>query len=394
MAHNFDEIIDRRGTYSIKYDEAEKRGKPQDALPLWVADMDFRTPECVTDALIEKARHGIFGYTDTDSDYAASVTGWFVRRHGWRAEENWLVKTPGVVPALHMAVKAFTELGDAVIIQQPVYYPFVEAVSLTGRKLVVNELVETDGYYTIDFDDFERKIVENDVKLFILCSPHNPVGRVWRREELERLAEICLRHGVIVVSDEIHADFVYPDVGHRHIMFASLSDEVRGITVTCTAPSKTFNLAGLLISNLFIADEKLRRAFIAEYERCGFSQLAVMGMVACKAAYDGGEPWLAELLTYLEGNMNYLDEAVKSRLPGVKFRKPEGTYLAWLDMRGLGIDARKLDDFVLDSAKLWLDEGRIFGAGGKGFERVNVACPRSVLAEAASRLERAIAAIG
>ncbi|MDR0917165.1 MAG: pyridoxal phosphate-dependent aminotransferase [Oscillospiraceae bacterium] len=388
MAFDFDKIIDRTGTYSIKYGEAAKRGKPADALPMWVADMDFQTPPCVVDALTREVQHGIFGYSDTNDAYFTSVAGWFARRFNWAVEPQWLVKTPGIVTALHIAVRGLTNRGDAVIIQTPVYYPFTEAVESTGRRLVVNPLVETDGYYTIDFADFERKIADNAVKMFILCSPHNPVGRVWTRAELEKLGEICLRHGVIVVSDEIHEDFVY--AGHTHTVFASLSPELRDITVTCTAPSKTFNLAGLMISNIFIANHDLRRAFKAEYERFGLSQLGVMGLVACKAAYDGGEAWLGELLTYLSGNMDYLAQFVGEHLPHIKVRKPEGTYLAWLDCRALGLDARELDDFFARKAKLWLDGGTMFGTGGDGYQRINVACPRSVLEDAMARLSAAL----
>jgi len=388
MKYDFDKIIDRRNTDSLKYDFAAQRGKPEDILPLWVADMDFQSPPCVIEALVEKSQHGIFGYSDTDNTYFHILQSWFSRRFGWKIEPDWLVKTPGVVTAIHIAVGALTNPGDAAIIQQPVYYPFSTAVTGTGRKLVVNELVLQNGRYHIDFDDFEAKITENNAKLFILCSPHNPVGRVWTRDELTRLGDICLRHGVTVISDEIHADFVYP--GYQHLVFADLKPEFRDITVTCTAPSKTFNLAGLQISNIFIANQKIRRAFVQEYSQSGLSQLGIMGIVACKAAYSGGEDWLEELKAYLSGNLDFLRDFLARKLSKAGLIEPEGTYLIWLDFRRLGLSPKSLDDLIVHKAGLWLDEGLIFGAGGEGFQRVNIACPRSILREALERLESAM----
>lgn len=390
MKYDFDRIIDRQGTYSIKYDMAA-RGKADDVLPLWVADMDFQAPPCVIDALAAHSRHGIFGYSDTDGAYFETLRGWFFRRFGWRIEKDWLIKTPGVVTAIHIAIRALTKNGDAVIIQQPVYYPFASAVRLTGRKLTVNELIYENGKYFIDFNDFEKKIKENHVKLFILCNPHNPVGRVWTRDELGRLGDICLRNGVVVVSDEIHQDFVYD--GHEHLVLASLDPAYRDIAVTCTSPSKTFNLAGLQLSNIFIANEQLRRQFIREHERCGLSQPGVMGIVACRAAYEGGEEWLRELRAYLTGNLSFLQEFLRSRVPRVKLANPDGTYLAWLDFRALRLDNRELDDMIVRKARLWLDDGPMFGAGGDGFQRMNIACPRPVLRQALQRLENAFGGI-
>jgi cystathionine beta-lyase len=386
VTYDFDRVIDRANTDSLKYDFARRRGKPEGILPLWVADMDFQAPPCVLDALAERSRHGIFGYSDTGEDYAAALRDWFWRRFRWRIEPDWIVKTPGVVTALHIAVRAFTAPGDGVIIQQPVYYPFSSAVQSTGRTLVISELVLRDGRYQIDFDDFEAKVAAGRVKLFILCSPHNPVGRVWTEEELTRLGEICLKHGVRVVSDEIHADFVFP--GRRHRVFADVSPALRDITVTCTAPSKTFNLAGLQISNILIADSRLRAAFTRAYAAAGLSQVGVMGLVACRAAYTGGEPWLEALKVYLADNLALLRDTLARELPAVRLVEPEGTYLAWLDCRALGLTAAELDDRIVRRAGLWLDEGPMFGVGGEGFQRLNFACPRSVLAQALTRLKR------
>jgi cystathionine beta-lyase len=391
MKYDFDAVIDRRNTDSLKYDFAARRGKPEGILPLWVADMDFQTPPCVIDALAKKSCHGIFGYSEPDDSYFAVLQSWFARRFGWEIEPEWLVKTPGVVTAIYIAVRALTKPGEAVLIQQPVYYPFSSAVTETGRTLVVSPLVLENGRYLIDFEDFERKIIADNVKLFILCSPHNPVGRVWTKDELARLGEICLRHDVRVISDEIHADFVYP--GHTHSVFADISRELRDITVTCTAPSKTFNLAGLQISNIFIPNQTMHKSFLREYAASGLSQLGIMGMVACKAAYAGGEQWLEVLKAYLSENLAFLRDFLAREIPQIGLIEPEGTYLVWLDCRGLGLPPRELDDFIVHTAGLWLDDGPMLGVGGEGFQRVNIACPRTILREALERLKKAVAKV-
>ncbi|NLT98414.1 MAG: pyridoxal phosphate-dependent aminotransferase [Christensenellaceae bacterium] len=386
---NFDEIIERRNTDSLKYDFAARRGLPEDVLPLWVADMDFRTPPCVIEALVEKSRHGIFGYSESREDYFAVLKSWFSRRFGWKVQPEWLIKTPGVVYAICMAIRALTSEGDAVLIQQPVYYPFESSVINNDRELVVNELAYENGRYHIDFEDFERKITQHRVKMFILCSPHNPVGRVWTKEELTRMGDICVKHGVIVVADEIHADFVYP--GYSHTVFANIKPEFADITVTCTAPTKTFNLAGLQISNIFVSNQRMRKRIKQEISRTGYSQLNVMGMVACKAAYAQGEEWLEELKAYLQGNLDFVRSFVSERMPEIRLVEPEGTYLIWLDCRALGLNDKALDDLVIQRAKLWLDGGHMFGQGGSGFQRLNIACPRSLLEQAMERLAAAVA---
>ena len=383
---NFDELIDRQNTDSLKYGFA-RRGKPEGLLPLWVADMDFRAPDCVLEALAGRVRHGVFGYTETGEAYTAAVTAWFRDRHGWDARPEWLVKTPGVVFGAAAAVRALTKEGDGVLIQQPVYYPFQEIVKENGRRLVVNELVLRDGRYTIDFNDFERRFSDGGVKLFILCSPHNPVGRVWTAEELTRMGDLCFRYGVVVVPDEIHADFVFP--GHRHTVFSSLGQPFERNSLILTAPTKTFNLAGLQVSSTFIADPALRREFRREIARTGTGQLGAMGLVACRAAYEGGGEWLDALKTYLVDNLAYVRGFLRERLRQVRLVEPEGTYLIWLDFRGLGLSTEELERFIVEKARLWLDGGTMFGPSGAGFQRVNIACPRSVLAEAMERLEKA-----
>lgn len=386
---NFDEIIERRDTDSIKYDFAAHRGLPDGLLPLWVADMDFRTPPCVIEALMEKSRHGIFGYSESREDYFEVLHSWFLRRFGWDIQPGWLIKTPGVVFAICTAIRALTKEGDAVLIQQPVYYPFASSVTNNNRELVVSELVYEDGRYHIDFEDFERKITEHGVKMFILCSPHNPVGRVWTKDELIRMGDICLKHGVIVIADEIHADFVYP--GFSHTVFASLKPEYADITVTCTAPTKTFNLAGLQISNLFVPNASMRRRIREEMSHAGYGQVNVMGMAACKAAYAQGEEWLEELKTYLAGNLDFVRSFISGSIPEIRLVEPEGTYLIWLDCRALGLNEKALDDLIIQRAKLWLDGGHMFGQGGSGFQRINIACPRSLLEQAMDRLAAAVA---
>lgn len=385
---DFDEIIERKDTDSIKYDFAIKRGKPEGLLPLWVADMDFKAPDCVIRALEEKARHGIFGYSEVRGDYFYVLKNWFSARFGWDIQPGWLVKTPGVVYAICTAIRALTKKGDAVLVQQPVYYPFSESVKINDRKLIVNQLVYDAGQYSIDFEDFEKKIIENGVKMFILCNPHNPVGRVWTRDELVSMGDICVKHGVIVISDEIHADFVYP--GHRHTIFADIKPEYADISVTCTAPTKTFNLAGLQISNIFIPNAGLKSRFRREIVKSGYSQLNIMGLIACKAAYAEGEAWLEELKSYLCGNLDFLREYLKQHIPQVKLVEPQGTYLVWLDFSKLGLSDEQLDNLLVHKARLWLDEGTMFGAGGEGFARINIACPRSVLKQALLQLGQAI----
>ncbi|MCL2163805.1 MAG: pyridoxal phosphate-dependent aminotransferase [Oscillospiraceae bacterium] len=384
---HFNQVIDRRNAYSVKYDMSG-HGKPIDALPLWVADMDFRSPPCVTDAMIQQCRHGIFGYSDIDDSYFHAVKGWFLRRFSWEVKRDWLVVTTGVSSAVHTAIRALSEPGDAVLIQEPVYHPFASAIRGNNRKPIVNELVYLNNRYSIDFDDFKEKIEKNNVKLFILCNPHNPVGRVWTKSELYRMGEICAQNNVVVISDEIHQDFIYE--GHKHRVFEMQDPSFRNMTITCTAPTKTFNLAGISISNIFIANPYIRRKFLAELSLSGIEFPNIMGIVACKSAYESGEEWLNGLLEYLSGNIEYLREFIAGALPRVRLVEPEGTYLAWLNFNKLEFVRRNLCEVVLNKGKLWLIDGTVFGSGGEGFLRMNIACPRIVLWEAMKRLEKAV----
>jgi cystathionine beta-lyase len=347
--------------------------------------MDFQSPPCVLNALAERVQHGNFGYSNLDEAYFSVLQNWFGERFGWRIEREWLVCAPGVVNAIVIAINAYTEKGEGVLIQQPVYYPFESSIKQTERKLLVNELVYSGGKYGIDFEDFENKAKQ--AKLFVMCNPHNPVGRVWNSDELMQMGEICLKYGVIVLSDEIHQDFIFP--GFRHLVFAGLDPRFQGITVTCTSPTKTFNLAGLQVSNTFISNKTLNAAFKKKFASCGLSQPGIMGLIACKAAYEGGAEWLGELLVYLENNASFMREYLRAHIPKINMIELEGTYLAWLDCRAFGLPSNKLDEIILHKAKLWLNNGPMFGQGGEGFQRINFACPRSVLSEALERLGKA-----
>lgn len=384
----FDEVIDRHGTGSLKWDANKNRHVPESAISMWVADMDFRVPDPVAEALHKAVTHGIFGYSDVDEEYAPVVCKWFEESFGASVEPEWIVRTPGVVFAINAAIHAYTMPGDGVLIQKPVYYPFAASIIRNNRKVVNNELIYHNGVYSIDFTDFEEKIVSQQVKLFILCSPHNPVGRVWSREELSKMAEICIRHHVFVVSDEIHCDFT----GNRfqHIMFQTLSEQAAKNCIVCTSPSKTFNLAGLQISNIFVPDENRREALRKEIAATGYDESNLMGIVACKAAYQGGREWLSELKEYLLGNLDYVRSFLKERLPMLHLVEPQGTYLIWIDFSELSMSDAELKRFIIHEAGLWLDGGSMFGEKSGQFQRFNIACPRKTLKKAFEQLADAV----
>ena len=387
--YDFDRYIERRGTGSMKYDAAPMMKKPDGLIPLWVADMDFQVPECVTEALKERADHRIFGYSFPEDSYYSAVTDWFSSNFGFNIDKKWIVTTPGVVFALCQAVKAFTEPGDSVIVTKPVYYPFMTSIEENGRKVVNSSLINKDGCYTVDFNDFEQKIIENDVKMFILCSPHNPVGRVWKEEELTKMAEICAKHSVLVVADEIHCDFVWP--GIIYTPFANIARKFSELhCVICTAPSKTFNLAALQCSNIIIPNDSDRKKFRAAMSTNGSFDANVMGLTACRAAYEGGREWLCELKKYIWNNIEFADDYIRKNIQQIKMKKPEGTYLLWLDMSGLGMSAEDLDAFIIEKAGLWLDGGSMFGEEGNSFQRINAACRRETLRQALEQLKNAV----
>ncbi len=387
-AYDFDKVVDRRHSDSLKYDFAVRRGRPADVLPLWVADMDFPAAQAITEALAAKCRHGVFGYSEAGNEYFAAVSGWYARHFAWEVRREWLTKTPGVVFALATAVKAYTNPGDAVLIQRPVYYPFSEVIESNGRRVVSSSLLLLkDGGYAMDFEDLESKIAAQKIKLLLLCSPHNPVGRVWTREELRRGGDICLRYGVIVVSDEIHSDLCWD--GNQHTVFAKLGEEYANNCLVCTSPSKAFNIPGLQVSNIFIPNAGLRRAFRRQVDAAGYSQLNGMGLAACRAAYAEGGEWLRQVREYIRGNIAFTKDYLAQYLPQISFKEPQGTYLLWLDCRALGMSAAEREQWLWHKARLWLDSGALFGAEGEAFERLNVACPRVTLRQALERLRAA-----
>ena len=383
----FDIVHDRRNTSSVKY-HLSPCAYPGEVIPMWVADMDFKVAPVIEEALVATARHGIFGYAKPDADYDAQVINWYRRRHGWDIQPQWIHKVPGVLFGLTAAIRALTEPGDRILICQPVYYPFANLIAGNGRQTVVSPLSLVRGRYEIDFTDFEAQIAAHQVKLFVLCSPHNPVGRVWTEDELRKIAQICCKHDVYIVSDEIHGDFVYP--GNRHIPIASLGEEIAARTITCTAPTKTFNLAGIQAAQLIISEDVLRRKIRKVCHATGYGSLNAMAISATKAAYAEGEPWLEALLAYLQGNIAILQKLCEDSGGKLKLIAPEGTYLMWLDCRELGIPAEGLEDFFLQKAGVWLENGTVFGQGGEGFVRMNIACPRTILQEALARIRQAI----
>jgi cystathionine beta-lyase len=384
MTCDFDQVIDRRHTESIKW-----HYYGEDALPLWVADMDFVSPEPVVQALRERAGHGIYGYPQEPKELRGIIVDWVARHYGWQIQPDWLVFTPGVVVGFNIACHAVTSSGDGVLIQTPAYPPFFEAPKNAQLVLDQMELTrETTGDYTIDFDAFESAITDR-TRVFILCNPHNPVGRVFRRDELERMADICLRHNLAICSDEIHCDLIYS--GYRHIPIAALAPEIAERTITLIAPSKTFNIAGLGCSLAIIPNQELRKQYKAAHAGL-VPHINLTGYVAALAAYRDGQTWLDELLRYLEGNRDFLLDYVRTQLPGIRMGKPEGTYLAWLDCREAGI-AGKPWEFFLQNAKVALNDGEAFGRGGEGFARLNFGCPRSTLVEALDKMKAALASL-
>ena len=387
MQYDFDTPIDRTHTWSIKHDFKKENGKADDILPLWVADMDFRSPDSVVEALKKAVDHGIFGYSRADESYFDAVAAWYQKRHHLTLQPEWMTCTPGIVFALSIAVRAFTQEGDAVLIQPPVYHPFSRAILRNKRTLVENPLVLKDGHYEMDLEELEQKVLDEHVKLMILCNPHNPVGRVWTREELTELADICLRHHVYVISDEIHGDFVWQ--GHEQTPYASISEEACLHSMMCTAPSKTFNLAGMATSNLFIPDPEMRRKFRSELLDVGQENMNRLGLFACRAAYEGGGEWLDQLIGYLAGNLALVRDFCKNRVPQIQLVEPEGTYLAWLDCRELGMTDDELMAFFSNEAKVWLDPGTHSGEQGSGFMRFNLGSSRSVIAQALDQIEAA-----
>ncbi|UOQ94219.1 pyridoxal phosphate-dependent aminotransferase [Halobacillus shinanisalinarum] len=383
----FSEITTRKGTRSVKWDLAEELYNDPDVLPMWVADMDFKTPERVINALTSRVKHGIFGYTMPDDELKSTILNWLEQRHNWKIDKDWITYSPGVIPSLHMAVQSLTSQEEAILIQTPVYPPFYSVVKDHHRTLVTNPLVFKNESYSIDFDDFEAKIKDHNVKLFILCNPHNPVGRVWTREELVRMNNICLEHGVTVLSDEIHADLVFSE--YTHIPIAALSKQASDNTVTCLSPTKTFNLAGLQASYLVTKNEETRKKLTAYFNKQGMFMLNTLGIVALESAYQQGEEWLEELIKTLEFNRNYVTERLHTETDVLRVIPAEGTYLLWIDCRMLNLSQSDLKLFMQQQAKVGLNDGASFGEEGKGFMRMNIAAPKELIEKGVSRIIQA-----
>jgi len=385
---SFDEVIDRSETQSIKWDFYDK-----DLLPLWVADMDFRAPEPIINAIIERAKHGVFGYSYFYSAYYNAVLGWFKRHYNWEINREWLSFTPGVIPAINIALQAYTNPGDKVIVQNPVYYPFFGAIKNSGRQIQFNPLISSKGRFQMDYDDLKQKIKDPKVKILILCSPHNPIGRVWTKDELTQLGEICIENEIIVLSDEIHCDLIYP--GYKHTNFAAICEDFALNSLTCSSLSKTFNLAGLQLSNIIIPNQKLRNRFRNTLESLFLPEELgylpnTLSLVAFTAAYEECDAWLNSLIQYLHENLEFLKLFLRENIPQIEVNEPEGTYLVWLDFRKLGIAYEQIEEILHEKAKVALDDGSMFGKGGEGFQRINIACPRSILEEALKRIHRAV----
>ncbi|WP_366923646.1 pyridoxal phosphate-dependent aminotransferase [Metallumcola ferriviriculae] len=387
MGSNLDNVLDRRGTSCLKWDSLKPFYGRDDVLPMWVADMDFKAPPAVIEALSQRVQHGVFGYTAQPDSYDDAVISWFDRRFNWRIQKEWLSFSPGVVTGLTISIRAFTHPGDKVIIQTPVYYPFYQVIKDNGCQVVENPLKLEHNRYLMDFEDLKKKAKDPEVKLLILCSPHNPVGRVWTKAELQELGDICINNDVMVVSDEIHCDVIYRDA--KHIPFASISEKFAANSITTIATSKTFNLAGLKNSIIIIPNKKILSEFdnMSAKHRVGMN---VFGMLATEMAYTEGEEYLEQLIDYLSDNLNYLTDFIKQNIPGIKVIKPEGTYLVWLDCRELGMDRHQLDSFFINEAKVALNSGYGFGLAGAGFMRINIACPKPILQEGLTRIKNAV----
>lgn len=381
MKYNFDEIVSRRHTCSYKWDSAPSDEK--EVLPLWVADMDFRTAPVIVEALERRVRHGIFGYVRVPDAYYESVARWFARRHGWKMETDWIIYTSGVVPAISAVIKALTVPGDGVVVQTPVYNCFFSSIRNNGCRVVPNPLIYENRTYRIDFEDLDRKTADPGVRLLLLCNPHNPAGRVWTREELVRIGEICQKNGVKVIADEIHCELVFP--GHEYVPFASTGENQLRNSVTCVSPSKAFNLAGLQIASIISCDRVVRERIDRAININELCDVNPFGVEATIAAYEGGEDWLLQLLDYLKGNYDLLCDFFKTYLPQIPVTSLEGTYLVWTDCRAFHLPSDVLQTLLLEETGLWLNSGTLYGAEGEGFLRWNIACPRVVLHDALTR---------
>ena len=386
MKYNFDEIVNRENTNSVKYDLRKNVFGKEDVIPMWVADMDFKTPDFIINAIKERAKHEVFGYSFRPDSYFQSIVNWVKRRHQWEIDSEWISFSPGIVPAVNMAIMAYTNPGDKIIVQTPVYFPFFSAIKNNNRVQVENTLILKEGRYFIDFEDLAEKL--KDAKMLILSNPHNPGGSVWKKDELKRLGELCLENNVLVLADEIHADLVFKT--HKFIPLASISEEIANNTVTFIAPSKTFNMAALATSSVIVSNKELKEKYDHVLDTVHVGLGNVFGTVASEAAYNYGDEWLDQLMDYLSENLDFAEDFFNTKIPEIKMIRPEGTYLVWLDCSQLNLNGKELKDFIIQDAKLGFNDGSMFGTGGNGFVRMNVACPKKTLEEALVMLEKAV----
>lgn len=387
MNYNFETLVDRSNNFSAKWSEMDKKYGSNDLLPMWVADMDFKAAPCIIDAMREKLEQGIYGYTTRPDSYNESIVNWAARRYGWEIKSDWLIFSPGVIPSISLIIQEMTDKNDKIMIQEPVYSPFNSVVKENGRELVISPLIKLeDGNYIMDYEDIESKI--KDVKMFILCNPHNPVGRVWTKEELQKLGDICLKNNVKVISDEIHSDIIFK--GHKHVPFASISEEFAQNSITCMAPTKTFNIAGLQMSQVILPNEDDYKILDAAFARLDIRRNNAFSLVATQAAYNHGEEWLNEFLEYIEGNMDFAIKYIEENMPSLKVKKPEGTYLLWVDFSETGLSDEEVAKVLVEKGKVALNSGVAFGFGGKGYQRINLACPRSMVEDGLARIKKAI----
>jgi cysteine-S-conjugate beta-lyase len=385
--YNFDEIIERHGTQCIKHDFNREYFGTDDIIPMWVADMDFRTPDFVMEAIRKRTEHEIMGYTKRSHGFFQAIINWYKRRQNWSIEPDWIIFTPGIVPALHFSVRAFTSPGDKIIIQPPVYHPFFSVIEENQREILINPLTLRNGKYYMNLDNLKDQL-DDRVKLMLLCHPHNPVGRNWTPEELTELGNICLERNILIISDEIHSDLILP--GQKHVPLAAISSSFAEITITCIAPSKTFNLAGLSTAVVVISDSMKRKVFSREIETSHLWVGNIFGNIALEAAYRNGDGWLDQLMNYLLNNFKILDFYLKQFIPEIKLIWPEATYLAWLNMSGLNLDEASLKYFMIHKAGLGCNDGSVFGPGGQGFQRMNIACPKVILNKSLDQLRHAV----
>ena len=387
MKYNFDEIIDRHGTDAIKIERCKALFGTEDVIPLWVADMDFRTPDFILNSITKRLEHPILGYTSPSDKYFESVMSWIDYLHGWKIKRDWLGFLPGIVPGIAFAINAFSEEGDEVIIQPPVYPPFITIPRKNNRQLIYNPLKEINGKFEMDIEDFERKITDK-TKLFILCNPQNPGGRAWDKKTLTRVAEICHKHNILVVSDEIHSDIALP--GYSHTPFATVSEVAEQNSLTFMAPSKTFNMASLISSSYIIPNPEIRNKFADFLSGCELSNGNIFAFVAGQAAYENGAEWRSEMIEYIQGNIDYVVDFLKNHVPQIKPMVPEASFLIWLDCTDMGLPSNELQDFMVNKAGLGMNKGTMFGPGGEEHLWLNIACPRSVVVKAVGRLKKAM----